>query len=355
MKFLYKIYSRYDGFVPGEIPRRMDGDELRLGWSRYIESVNKHDKVLVYFHGPGAFDNGVYLEGTVQRIEPDRSELYVRVSRYQIEQPLTSVEESLRISEVVAPRNRQVFLYPQDWVAEECSINTSGQSCRARQCDQCPNWSTLRIIDEEECGPPRRLPQKVCQVIPAYWVIPSRCFLGWRINSDIRRTSDLFYRFKVGDDSLAYPLARGIFTSLQNRHETEFDCIIPIPLSPDKANAGEINRTLLLARELSLLLDTPVTEALSLKASISKRRMLGMGVWTIVDFRRKYFEALNLSREIGGDERVLLVDDVCTEGTTLSQAHKKIISEYPKCQITAATAGQMIVKHVTLNEAGLRP
>ena len=37
MKFLYKVWSNYDGFTPAEIPaRQLPGGLLRLGWARYI-------------------------------------------------------------------------------------------------------------------------------------------------------------------------------------------------------------------------------------------------------------------------------------------------------------------------------
>ena len=38
LKWLYKIYSNYDGFRPAVIPQRLlDGNLLELGWERYLE------------------------------------------------------------------------------------------------------------------------------------------------------------------------------------------------------------------------------------------------------------------------------------------------------------------------------
>jgi hypothetical protein len=61
-------------------------------------------------------------------------------------------------------------------------------------------------------------------------------------------------RFKVGDKELAYPLALGMYTGLSQRRLLDFDAVIPIPLSPDKEQAGEIHRTKLLGLEPARLL-----------------------------------------------------------------------------------------------------
>src|ERR1700729_2536258 len=50
VKFLYKIYSGYDGFQPARIDGRMiDGKTLRLGWDKYLDVVEPGAEVWVYF------------------------------------------------------------------------------------------------------------------------------------------------------------------------------------------------------------------------------------------------------------------------------------------------------------------
>lgn len=164
--------------------------------------------------------------------------------------------------------------------------------------------------------------------------------------------SDLFYRFKTGEEALAYPLALGIYESLRNHGSLDFDCIVPIPLSPDKVKAKEINRTLLLAEELSKLSGIEVVEALSLNRSISKRRMRSSG-FSRRAFEDAYYTALSVSEEIKSFEKVLLLDDVCTEGTTLRCVLRCIQEAHPFCEVSAVTAGQMIVKAVVNNEGAL--
>jgi len=72
MKFLYKIYSGYDGFRPAVMPDRIHNHRLRLGWKHYIDVVEKGWECWIYFHGPHKFDNGVYAKGFVDSIDLDQ-------------------------------------------------------------------------------------------------------------------------------------------------------------------------------------------------------------------------------------------------------------------------------------------
>ena len=69
MRFLYKIYSGYDGFQPNQIENRMDGNNLILSWKHYIDVVQKGWNCWVYFMGAGNFENGVYIRGTVEQVD----------------------------------------------------------------------------------------------------------------------------------------------------------------------------------------------------------------------------------------------------------------------------------------------
>jgi predicted amidophosphoribosyltransferase len=168
----------------------------------------------------------------------------------------------------------------------------------------------------------------------------------------IREASDFFYSFKTGDGRLAYPLARGIFQALRRVDGRDFDVIVPIPLSPDKAVRGELHRTLAIARELSDFLGSPVLEALTLSEPFSKRAFRARG-GTEVAFEREYGRRLRTTALPNGVSRVLLVDDVCTEGATLRAAWRCLVSSKPNLRGAIVTAGQMIVKAVVSNTASL--
>jgi predicted amidophosphoribosyltransferase len=196
----------------------------------------------------------------------------------------------------------------------------------------------------------------VSDFVPAYWVIPSRCYLNYEgeaITLTVRQSSNLFYRFKTGIANLAFPLALGLYRALRKRGLIDFDAVVPIPLSPDKAEAGEINRTALLAEELAMLFGTTVASVLSLKQPISKHRLrtdLGLSA---KQFEQHYRQALTVDPGARGLSRILLLDDVCTEGSTLRCGVQTIREINECCTIVAVTAGQMILKSVVRDKTPL--
>jgi predicted amidophosphoribosyltransferase len=133
----------------------------------------------------------------------------------------------------------------------------------------------------------------------------------------------------------------------------DFDAVVPMPLSPDKAEAGEIHRTALLAKEIAILLGTKVASVLSLNQPISKHRLrTGMGL-SAKQFERRYREALAVDFGVRHFGRILLLDDVCTEGSTLRCAVQAIREVNAECIIVGATAGQVILKSVVRDETPL--
>ena len=65
-----------------------------------------------------------------------------------------------------------------------------------------------------------------------------------------------------------------------------------------------------------------------------------------MQFEQKYYDALSASERLANFNQVLIIDDVTTEGSTLSCATRRIQEVNPKCKVSAVTAGQMIVKAV---------
>ncbi len=124
-----------------------------------------------------------------------------------------------------------------------------------------------------------------------------------------------------------------------------------MPLSPDKAQAGELNRSLALARELGRLLDVPVHPRwLGLSRPVSKKRLRVQSGLSVADFENEYRKALAIGPSGPGDS-ILLVDDVCTEGSTLRVCADALSA--PGRVIVAATAAQMAVKPVVRMPAAL--
>jgi len=162
----------------------------------------------------------------------------------------------------------------------------------------------------------------------------------------------MFYQFKAGEARLAYPLARGVYDALSEKRNLDFDCVIPVPLSPDKAAAGEVDRTSALARELAQLLGSRSLELLSLRGPISKRRLRNAGT-SMREFERLYLDLLEADARVATFSRVLLVDDVCDHGSTLRCAVTRLLSVRAEIEIVGAAAGQMIIKEAVRDRARL--
>ena len=106
MKFLYKIYSGYDGFRPAVLPNRTEDRRLRLGWRHYIDVVEKGWECWVHCDGPHKFENGVYAKGIVDGIDLQACEIGLRVREYRTDRPIKSCEVSKKLATVVAIRYR---------------------------------------------------------------------------------------------------------------------------------------------------------------------------------------------------------------------------------------------------------
>ena len=92
-----------------------------------------------------------------------------------------------------------------------------------------------------------------------------------------------------------------------------------VPLSPDKEAAGEIHRTHLLASETLAPAHLPrASRAEPIRADF-KRRLRGDKGYSARGFEAAYSLQLEVAKSmLRGMSRVLLVDDVCTEGSTIS-------------------------------------
>ena len=330
---------------------------MELGWDRYIESVEKNSEVWVYFFGRQVGEPGVYVKGVPHTIDFAGRRVFLRVRQVSTSAPLTDTETSARIREAVAARGLQVFILPEALdVTPTCDVNTSASTCRARNCGGCKTWLSLPLIQDRNLGWPVRLPDTLEDFVPAYWVIPPRNFISMRserFQPGIYRTNELFRRFKAGEKNLVFPLALGIHEALAARSLDSVDAVVPVPLSPDKAEAGEINRTLLLAKELGRQLGTPVRELLSLSEPTSKRQLRTIDRHPARWFEYIYGQRLVVDDAVGSLGSIILIDDVCTEGSTLRACTAGLRAKNSELQVVAATAGQMTVRAAVTREDDL--
>ena len=356
MRFLYKINSSYDGFRPAKITDRLDADgHMTLGWRRYLDAANVGDEVWVFFRGPHSFDDSVYVKGRIDSIDFSKESVSLRVDDYDPERPIIDSGAASRIAQVVSRRYQQVFVWPGPWESADCDVFGSRESCEAKRCGLCDKWSAYATIDKGSLKALTKLQGSgIAALAPAYWARPTRCYLAKRrLKGSVLEITDLITDFKLGNGLLAFPFSLGIHEALRARDLVEFDAIVPVPLSPDKAAKGELHRTRALARELSQLLQCPIAEVVTLEGPISKRRLLAGGS-TYPSFQARYESLLSVDQRASRLQRVLIVDDVCTYGGTLRAVAGALRAVGAgTTRLVATAAAQMVVKDALGDESAV--
>ncbi len=96
-------------------------------------------------------------------------------------------------------------------------------------------------------------------------------------------------------------------------HPLSDDIIVPVPLHKERRRHRGFNQAALLAHELSGPVGLPVDET-----TLVRHRATASQVGLDVEARRKNVrDAFRCSTHRLADRRVLLIDDICTTGSTL--------------------------------------
>ncbi len=129
-----------------------------------------------------------------------------------------------------------------------------------------------------------------------------------------------------------YAFAFGIVQALRRKQLTDgIDGVVYIPMTRDDFEDRGYNQVELMAKEIHFLLDIPVIDALEKYKATKSQKSLNAGErkTNVSGAFRARFEA-----DIKG-KKLLLIDDLCTTGNTLSEA-ARILKEAGASEVIAA-------------------
>lgn len=145
---------------------------------------------------------------------------------------------------------------------------------------------------------------------------------------------------------LAYDFKYHNFPSLARRvgqlmhekmvHTGMFDdisCIVPVPIHWTRRLQRTYNQGEMIARGLSANVGVPVYNVLRARRHTSQTRHSGNA--RKMNIRGKYYAVSDETMQ--GVDHVLLVDDVCTTGSTLIEAANALLQCYPHIRISILT------------------
>ncbi len=146
-------------------------------------------------------------------------------------------------------------------------------------------------------------------------------------------------RFKYGGDlHMRHPIGRWLLEALNDSRlrDRTFDVIVPVPLHPARLRERGFNQAQLLGKIMSAKINVPVLPALE-----RIRYTTTQTAFDRLDRMENLRNAFRLRKKIGvRDSRVLLVDDILTTGSTLSE-----------CARVLRTAGARSVHAITAARA----
>lgn len=358
MFYLYRISSSYDGFTPERIPHRVRKKRaFYYNWPQYFDQVERGDIIFTYFIGRGV-KRGVYLISKVtQLIAPNIAKAKVLV--YDSKTPILADDDLAKYKKVIFNRPRgSVFVIPtfldhffeeilRDRVISDIQISEKIDcyECFEKSkfpCNKCSIFDRDYIINFGK-EVVLEIPGYECIIAP-FWVIPYQSH--WTKTTIRQHTiSRIFYNFKAGFSQYTRLFARGIKKAIQaepKMTKVRFDLILGIPLSPRKKKSKEFDRVKELCSELSKITKIRyLPNGLTLLRHISRKEYRNW--YSNTKFVNDYCKALKLNAGALDGKRVLIVDDVITDGMTLGAISEKITKKFPRSLLYGA-AGAIMAK-----------
>ena len=134
--------------------------------------------------------------------------------------------------------------------------------------------------------------------------------------------------------ALAELLAKLMAQGLEDNFSIKADMLVPVPSHPQRLRERGYNQTALLASKLSRLTSIPVDDRALVRTKNTPQQAKTDSLAQRIENMADTFACK--SRNLSG-KRILLIDDVCTSGTTLNS-----------CAIPLKAAGAVSVHGITL-------
>jgi ComF family protein len=219
--------------------------------------------------------------------------------------------------EPFVPDNRSDVL--KAWLCADCR-----RSLHRREAGYCPYCGEPFALEDAPC-----MPCGEClQHLP-----PWREFLFWGLHEGLLRELLLRGKFKAGFAELQFAgrlLAECCAEHYEVRQKP--DVILPMPLSERRLVQRGFNQCVELARPISRMLDIPVRKNL-----LTRRDTRSHQAEKNREERLALPQVFESSPRVKGMQ-ILLVDDICTTGATLSRAVKSLLHAGAAAVDTAVVA-----------------
>ena len=150
------------------------------------------------------------------------------------------------------------------------------------------------------------------------------------------KTQHLVHQIKYGDKrEAAFELGRFMGQKLiQEPHFQNIDCIVPVPMHPQKRIKRGFNQAELFADGLSEAMKIPVVVSALIKTKMTETQTKKSRLERLKN-AEDVFELAAPSLLYGNN--LLIVDDVMTSGATLESCANTILAELPDTKISFAT------------------
>ncbi len=319
---------------------RRDGC-LVFHFSQHIKDVRPRDRVLVYLNRNGA---GIYAIGEVASVPRNRSKrvrvrLRPLLTRRLLVKPLPpEFFRRLGITLFSAPRKVVHRVTEEQWEQLDGVLHVlhpklcqPKRRIRPPDCHTCEIlnrcWNCSRLYHRAIVPRKERFLNSLSRVSGLQMVRAAEQYIPR--NAPGGQSDDfgkVLRRFKEGDRKYEYRLAISLLQFLAQRAPVAFrkaEVVVPVPSHASKVKRRGYNPPTVLARFIAQYYGIPFSPVLVQGKRITRRRLRGR----ITDeaFIEKYQAGLKVrgGKKIAG-KRVLLVDDVITDGATLRAVSGKL-------------------------------